>query len=449
MLERMLKVVERKSKSKFDVQSCRKLLLMLTRSRSKNALSSDRIVLVNKILSGLSSSLEPDDDLFNMVLFAVEKFGHDNLTSGISAMLNDQTRLKGLKLSAFLRRVGFILNLNKRLDNETSYLEKSISDLTSSQTSDIGVTSGVLNTRIFSMITEHGWGKMASVAEATLLFLHRSFGMSITNQSISALLDRALLIWKLHEHSCDFLQTCLVHFANDFSLGLKHGTNGVITNFLKNDDKQKIFVKAICYTMAHGTAADLNYLGAWAMSTENIMSALLEAIPAQSTALGYNSEVLLRDILNKCLVQNSTSWYGSSNPRREDGTLDPSLHIQRLLKDYPNLPRMMDDDRRITLHYAAASSSASSLNQRTPCDTVKHILKAYPEGASIRDPVTRLYPFMLAANTQATGAYHRSLDNVSASFSLLLANPSLVMSGIQEEVDTGDSRKRKRSASMG
>ena len=78
MLERMLKVVERKEKSKFDVQSCRKLLQMLTRSRSKNALSSDRIVLVNKILSGLSPSVEPDDELFNMVLSAVEKFGYNN-----------------------------------------------------------------------------------------------------------------------------------------------------------------------------------------------------------------------------------------------------------------------------------------------------------------------------------------------------------------------------------
>ena len=156
---------------------------MLTRSRSKNALSSDRIVLVNKTLSGLSPSLEPDDELFNMIISAVEKFGHDNITTGISAMLNDQARLKGHKLSVFLRRVEFILTLNKRLENETSYLEKSISDLSSSGGYKLGIASDVLNKTIFSMITEHGWDKMASVVEATLSFLHRSFGMSITNQS--------------------------------------------------------------------------------------------------------------------------------------------------------------------------------------------------------------------------------------------------------------------------
>ena len=178
----MLKVVERKEKSKFDLQSCQKLLHMLIRAKSKNSLSSDRIDLVKRILSGLSPSLEPDDELFNMILSAVEKFGHDNLTSSISAILNDKARLKDHSLRVFLRRVEFILALDKSLENGTSYLEKSISDFTS-QASQIGTSSNVLNTTIFSMITEHGWDKMASVVEATLSFLHRSFGMSITNQS--------------------------------------------------------------------------------------------------------------------------------------------------------------------------------------------------------------------------------------------------------------------------
>ena len=438
----MLKVVERKEKSKFDLQSCQKLLHMLIRAKSKNSLSSDRIDLVKRILSGLSPSLEPDDELFNMILSAVEKFGHDNLTSSISAILNDKARLKDHSLRVFLRRVEFILALDKSLENGTSYLEKSISDFTS-QASQIGTSSNVLNTTIFSMITEHGWDKMASVVEATLSFLHRSFGMSITNQSISALLDRALLIWKLHEHSCDFLQTCLVNFAKDFVAALdRSGSSGLLRG-----DKQKVFVKAICYTMTHARNDDQRIsLGRWAINSPDVLSALLEAIPAQSTALGYNSEVLLRDILNKCLVQNSTSWYGRSNPRREDGTANPSVHIQLVLEKHPNLPRMMDEDGRVTLHYAAASRSDLTANQRAPYDTIKHILDAYPEGASIRDPVTRLYPFMLAADAQNV---YSTVSSVSASFSLLLANPSLVMSGIQEDVDTGDSRKRKRSASMG
>ena len=436
LLERMLKVVERKSKSKFDVQSCWKLLQMITRSRSKNALSSDRIAFVNRILTGLSSSLEPDDKVFGMILTTVEKFGHNNITTGISAILNDQTRLKKHNLSVFLRRVEFILTLNKRLGNGTSYLEKSISNLSSSNSRVLGITSDVVNTTIFSMINEYGWDKTKSVVEATLSFLHNKF--SSATGMMNRILDRALLIWKLHEYPCDFIQTCLVDFVKDFVTTLNRSGHSTVSTSLLRGDKQKVFIKAICYTMTHATNDDQrNGLGKWAVRSQDVFSALLDVIPAQSTALGYNSDVLLRDILNKCLVQNSTSWYHDTMyPRREDGTRDPSFHIQRLLKDYPNLPRMMDGDGRITLHYAA--------NQRAPYETIEHILNAYPEGASVRDPVTRLYPFMLAAGSQITNVHY-----VSASFSLLLSNPSLVMSGIREEVDTGDSRKRKRSASMG
>ena len=49
----------------------------------------------------------------------------------------------------------------------------------------------------------------------------------------------------------------------------------------------------------------------------------------------------------------------------------------------------------------------------------------------------------------ANASRQAQVNSVSSSFSLLLANPSLVMSGIQEDVDTGEGRKRKRSASMG
>ena len=91
MLERVLKVVEEKKKSKFDVRSCQKLLQMLVRSRSQNALSSNRIEFVNKILCGLSPSLEPDDQLYNMILSVVDKFGYDNVNSGIRKVLRDKT----------------------------------------------------------------------------------------------------------------------------------------------------------------------------------------------------------------------------------------------------------------------------------------------------------------------------------------------------------------------
>jgi len=444
MLERVLKVVEEKKKSKFDVRSCQKLLQMLVRSRSQTALGSNRIEFVNKILCGLSPSLEPDDQLYNMILSVVDKFGYDNVNSGIQKVLRDITRMKDRDLLFFLRRAQFILTLNKALENETQYLDNSISDLSVSTTKTI-VNSACINSTIFSMIEEHGWEDMASVVKAALSYMHRTVSDNKTNLSITTLVNRADFIWKLHDYPCDFIQSSLKDFSEDFSFGVQ-GNRSTSTAHLKGDATQKVFMRAICYLMDDGTDESLKRFGSWAMSTEDVLSTLLTAITTHSTELGYDVQILLRDLLNKCLVQHSTTSYsGWNNPMREDRTRDPSLHIQRVLKDHPNLPRMVDGDGRITLHYAAARSNYSTGMSRVnsiagaPPETIEHILKANPAGASVRDPVTGVYPFMLTAVSD-------TIRSVSSTYSLLLANPSLVMSGIQE-ADIAGSRKRKRSDS--
>jgi len=442
MLERVLKVVEEKKKSKFDVRSCQKLLQMLVRSRSQNALS-DRVAFVNKILCGLSPLLEPDDQLYNMILSVVDKFGYDNVNSGIQKILNDKTRMKDRDLLFFLQRAQFILTLNKTLENDSDYLEKSISDLSVSTTKTI-VNSAGINSTILSMIEEHGWEDMASVVKASLSYMHRVVSDNKTNLSISTLVNRADFIWKLHGYPCDFIQSSLKDFSEDFALGVQ-GNRNASTARLKGDATQKVFMRAICYLMDDGTDESLKRFGSWAMSTEVVLSTLLTAITTHSTELGYNVQILLRDLLNKCLVQHSTTSYSGWNNLREDNTRDPSFHIQRILKDHPNLPRMIDGDGRITLHYAAARSNYSTGMSRinsiagAPPETIEHILKANPAGASVRDPVTGVYPFMLTAVSD-------TIRSVSSTYSLLLANPSLVMSGIQE-ADIAGSRKRKRSDS--
>jgi len=190
MLDRMLKVVEKKKKSKFDVRSCQKLLQMLVRSRSQNALSTERVAFVNKILCGLSSSLEPDDQLYAMILSTVDKFGHDNITSGISTLLHNATRKKDHDLSFFLQRAQFILTLNKTLEAGSRYLRKSISDLSKSGTKTIGYNEEI-NPAIFSMIEEHGWEDMASVVQAALSFMHRKVSVNKENKTVEVLLNRA------------------------------------------------------------------------------------------------------------------------------------------------------------------------------------------------------------------------------------------------------------------
>jgi len=441
LLDRMLKVVEKKEKCKFDMRSCEKLLQMLVRSRSQNALSSVRVAFVNKILSGLSSTQEPDEELYNMILSAVDKFGHDNITSGISAVLDDEDRLKSQTLAIYLSRAHFILTLNKQLETGSGYLDKTTGNLTSSGASKLGDGSDEINSAIFMMIEEHGWEEMTSVVEATLSFMHRKVSANSANKTISVLLHRAELIWKLYKDhsSCGFIQSSIIDIANDFTLGLVRGSTASI---IFKGEQQKIFVKTICCIMEHGSSDSLNRFGKWAIRTDDTLSALLTAITTHSTELEYDAQVLLRDILNKSLVQCSTSYSGWNNPLRDDRTRDPSLHIQRVLNDHPNLPRMVDGDGRITLHYAAASSSSLDSAERARPETIEHILKAYPEGASARDPVTGLYPFMLAAGNDTE-------NSVSTTYSLLLVNPSLVVGSIIQEDEHTNSRKRKRSESMG
>jgi hypothetical protein len=88
------------------------------------------------------------------------------------------------------------------------------------------------------------------------------------------------------------------------------------------------------------------------------------------------------------------------------------------------LPAIEDDNNRLTLHHVIESTTA-------PSDAVMIILEANPAGASVRDPITNLYPFMLAGIS----------DKMDAAHSLLLANPTLVAGGIPTAV--ADNRKRK------
>ncbi len=103
----------------------------------------------------------------------------------------------------------------------------------------------------------------------------------------------------------------------------------------------------------------------------------------------------------------------------------------------PNLAHLTDEDGRLPLHYAAANGLLY--------ETVTCVLEANLKAASVRDPVTGLYPFMLSASNK----------NTAATMDLLLANPNLVMSGIpgfeggdgNNDEDGKNDKKRKRSAS--
>ena len=421
LLERLLAVVEAKKKSRFDVKSCRTLITMLTKTR-KNAQISNRFALVGRIFSGLSSSLEPDIQLYDALLAAIARFGHHHFTDVISKFLSDERRKGQHTLLIFLQRADFVLKLDEHFENESGYVGKLVAYFTLFGGDLYRPHSDEVVTTISSLISRHGWEAMGPIVQATLDFMHRK---SSSNRSIVTFCNRTILLWEVLANRYDFMQVCLTHFAEDFSMYLVN-----VTKREMEGDNQSTLVKALSYVMAHGNTDDHGRLGKWAILSEELFTAFLAAVSSQSTRLEFETLTFLLDVLNKCLVHNSIAriWAWSSLVQpiiNGNQTLPPSLHLRRILIEFPDLPILEDGDKRLTLHHASDSNTASYEN-------VMDVFEANPKAASVRDPVTNLYPFMLAA----------SADNTNAAFTLLIANPTLVIGGNQAKVD---GRKRKRS----
>jgi hypothetical protein len=419
LLERLLAVVQTKEKSWFDVKSCRTLIGMVT---SKNAHNMPGYV--RTIFSGLSSSYEPDTELYGALYAAVARFGHGQFTDVIAKFLSDEKRKGQHTLSIFLQRAAFVLELNERFKNECGYVEKVVAYFTSfGQSTPLDLGESV-NETISMMISQHGWEAMGPVVLATLDFMHRK---SSPNRSLAGFCNQTVLLWQVLDHPYDFMQVCYAHFAEDFS---KHLCR-VPTSAL-GGDKQRTLVKAFSYIMANGNTDDHRRFGKWAISSDELFTTFLASVSYQSASLEFDTQGFLLDVLNKCLVHNSiTSNYSwrSLIPTIINGNqtpIQPSLHLRLIFAEYPDLPILEDGDKRLTLHHASDSNTAS-------CEAVMDVFEANPKAASVRDPVTSLYPFMLAG-------MHGNSD---AAFKLLLVNPSLVIGDTQ----TVDTRKRKRRLS--
>jgi len=429
LLERLLAVVERKDKSRFDTQSCRKLICMLNRRRGN--INRDASLVV-RVFSGLSCSHEPDTELFNALLDAVGKFGHDNLTNCISKFLCDVARKDQHTLVTLLRRADFVLQLNERFDNTFDYLGKVLASFTS-----FGVSSYLsshmenINQTVSMLIVQHGWDTMAPVVQATLDFMHIQ---SSSMKSISARCKHTLLLWKvLDKNPYGFMPGALADFAYDFSKDLSL----VTTRELKGTN-QNILVEALRYIIAYGDSEAHKRFGEWSVSSSELFTTFLSAVSPQSTDLDFETQSFLLSVLNKCLVHKSVTRHymwrslidpsGNITDEAQRNIAVQSMHIRMIVEKFPHLPAIEDDNNRLTLHHVIESTTA-------PSDAVMIILEANPAGASVRDPITNLYPFMLAGIS----------DKMDAAHSLLLANPTLVAGGIPTAV--ADNRKRKRITS--
>mmetsp|Transcript_7002 Transcript_7002/g.10756 ORF Transcript_7002/g.10756 Transcript_7002/m.10756 type:complete len:276 (-) Transcript_7002:51-878(-) len=271
------------------------------------------------------------------------------------------------------------------------------------------------------MIASHNDTNLLPMIEAVLGFLHT---VGVNSVRLTLLLNRALLLGRLlSTNKFGSLEVPLNDFAADFTKGLEQIYHDASQAKLKENDE--LFVQAIMFSMDFGTQSVWNKLGCWAIRTQELFSAFISAI------MNVRGHGLLRDVLNKCLIQYSITavhtrincWTVRNSVNDPQILPTPSLHVQKILAIYPNVVRTGDKVKRLPLHYATAASNAAF-------EVVMEVFEAYKDGASISDPVTGLFPFQLAASN----------DNVEASFSLLLANPNLVFGG-SKVIE----KKRKRS----
>lgn len=418
LLDRLLAVVETKEKSRFNVDSCQALLQMLVKSRKD---ASSRVALVKKIITGLSSSVEPDELLYDTIIEVVDKLGHEDLLGTIGGLLDNAQRKRHQEISIFLRRADFGLKLNERIEgDDSSFLEGAISDL---NTTSVGVgvsNSATAVSKIMDLITEYHDVDLSSLVNACLNLFHRK------GNTLGILMERTRLLDSLlTTNKFGTLELSLVEFAADFAGKMQTFAHSSLQRTLDGDEKGK-FVKATEYVMEFGSPNDYDRVGKMAIRTMKLFSSFINAI----ISVSGEERSLLRDVLNKCLLQYSitsehTTMYQwtTYSPGEPSVPPTPPLHVQNVLELYPNVVHTVDNDGRLPLHYATASPTASM-------EVIMEVFGKNKEAASIADPMTRLFPFQLAAAS----------DNVEASFSLLLANPCLVSTGIEV-----NDKKRKRS----
>ncbi|KAL7453190.1 hypothetical protein ACHAWC_004857, partial [Mediolabrus comicus] len=381
LLDRVLAVVETKEKSRFDVDSCQALLQMLVKSRKD---ASSRVALVKQIITGLSSSLEPNDVLYGTIIEVVDKLGHEDLLDTIGGLLDNTQRKSHQDMSIFLRRMDFALKLSERIEGgDSSYLEGAINDLTT-RCAIVSDSTAAVNT-IMDLITEYHDVDLSSLVGACLNFFHRK------GKTLRILMERTRLLERLlATNKFGSLELSLVEFAADFAGQMQGFPNSSLQRTLDGElEEKEKFVKATEYVMEFGTPNDYDRVGKMAIRTMKLFSSFVNAIVSVS---GEECS-LLRDVLNKCLLQYSitsehTTMYQwtTYSPGEPSVPPTPPLHVQKVLELYPNVVHTVDNDGRLPLHYATASSTAS-------VEVIMEVFGKFKGAASIPDPKTRLFPF--------------------------------------------------------
>lgn len=426
LLDRVLTLIETKKHCgiESDLSCC--ILDMLMESSDEQSLV---ISLVSRLLLS-SPTKEPRENLWTEILFAVQKFGWKEIGESVALLLNNEKRKKGTPTLVFITRIEFVMKLREIKDAYAfaqQYILDSTNDFLDNNASftcrayDIGDTL----TKIENIVEHYGW-KEERVVVTAINHLISNVHTALTYR----ILDIGHLAFKIHvERSCNATKDFTVKFAKSFS----RVPNFIFNHTTVKENRYATLLQTLRVAIDHGSQDELNSLGGLCVRNKTGFSLLLK-IATEAVDGDIEPQSLLRDLMNHCLFQhaipsNSYSWKANAT----ESDVSPSLHIEMIFEEFPNLAYSVDHAGRLPLHHAVA--------QNTSYEILEYIVAKNPVAATVHDPVSGLYPFMIAG----------SVDNASAAFKLLLASPNLVagdFDSLHHGCDEEMSKKRKRSLSL-
>ena len=451
LLNRFVQMIQLKgAKCALPLSSCQSLLSMLLDNDEKP--EEDRLAISEKdllsfvplILRNLSSSDEPDQKLYDLILTAIQKLGWYNLITPISAVMNSKSKLQDMTLSQFLRRVEFIFRAEASSScsakEVTTFLDLSCYDFSSSKhcktptfianKSDRIDTPDTYDT-LEGLVKTHGWATMEKVVQVTIsgcaaidekqnnLYREESTGLMKRAETL-------LRLYSANPSGRSAMQKLLCGVASDIvekiekpdKMRRSQGAGSALKDFdiLESKEWMHLLLKRVLF--CHGSQAIFDRFGKCLVVDKGALLKVFKHLDEDKTQL----HPIQRDIMNKCLVQHSID--GGWKEKASEDFRSSSLHIRSLLSSYPRIACERDLSGRLPLHW--------SIGCKTPkLDNVTDIFNSNTKAVSVLDPVTGLYPFMLAAKQGCA----------DAAFMLLREDPSLLSSGIAKM----ETKKRKRS----
>ena len=399
------------------------------------------VSFVPTVFRNLCSEDEPDEDLYKLVLSAIEKLGWHNLVEPIATVMNKKAKLQTIKLPQFLSRVKFIFkaeaNSSCSTDELRTFLDLSCYDFSQSPNykkhpraankSD-RIDTPLIYERLECWVKERGWELMEGVAQVTISAcanIDEQHNNDYQEES-KGLMKRCEALLRLYSGNPPGrteIAKLLCDAASDIVRKIerpgKFRQNGSLKeeDLLASEECMRMLLKRLLFRFGSQTIFDR--FGKCLVKDEGALLTVLKYLGDHPTQFQFYP--IHRDILNKCLVQHSID--GEWKKEAADEFRSSSLHIRRVLSSYPRIACEKDVVGRIPLHWSTDCDDPK-------VDNVTDIFNSNTKACSVADPITGLFPFMLAAKQKCT----------DAAFILLREDPSLVSGGIPQE-----SKKRKRS----